>query len=679
MVKRELTDFRLSYTGKGAIECRTPFTVSSVLAKAGVQPSDQTFATFTASFSVSSGELSARYHYLRIVGLNRPVRVAVNGKEAEALDGVSEVGLVNVTGLLAAGENRLDLTFTGDGLLHAGVLGKVELLRFSYAMINGLTVTEKHENGTVTLGLRLETVGGIDNVRAVATLVSGSGQIYYGGLTRGRGSILVRDPLYWWPRGLGIQNLYRLTVNLYGDTEVEDTLEVFIGLSSITTVGGGSALLEANGVRFLPMGAVFRPDSACDPVIARKKTEAAVISAARAGFNTLVVPFGSERPLPLFYELCDAHGIVVIHEISSSARLGDMLLRHAYHTSFAVIDVIGSADRLADMTDRIHKVCPDLDVISEDSPHSYNGITTLATERTLEGALAERERNLFSDALEKSVGQDALFGIVKRIYSHYRYASDLGGVSYLSSLEAANSISADLSKKRLADGACGRGVISSVGPDLLAVGDGMLDMMARPKALPYFLAREMAPVTAVAVREGECSVDFFVVNGRRGAFSGEMDIRILTNKNETVFAETERCSAAEGEVKKHARRDLSGYIRGFEKTRYLECVLREGATVLSRRVLLFTEPKYFELMPPSIRMQVIGSDNRFSITLTASALALGVEIEAVGCAAVLSDNYVDLTSSSPVKLSVTLMGSGDSAEGLAKKIRLRSLYDVMYK
>ena len=186
---------------------------------------------------------------------------------------------------------------TGEGLLHAGVLGKVELLRFSYAMINGLTVTEKHENGTVTLGLRLETVGGIDNVRAVATLVSGSGQIYYGGLTRGRGSILVRDPLYWWPRGLGIQNLYRLTVNLYGDTEVEDTLEVFIGLSSITTVGGGSALLEANGVRFLPMGAVFRPDSACDPVIARKKTEAAVISAARAGFNTLVVPFGSERPL----------------------------------------------------------------------------------------------------------------------------------------------------------------------------------------------------------------------------------------------------------------------------------------------------------------------------------------------------------------------------------------------
>jgi hypothetical protein len=56
-------------------------------------------------------------------------------------------------------------------------------------------------------------IGDKSEVRAVATLVSPTGKIYYSGLADGSGAISIPDPLLWWPSGMGVPNLYDLAVN----------------------------------------------------------------------------------------------------------------------------------------------------------------------------------------------------------------------------------------------------------------------------------------------------------------------------------------------------------------------------------------------------------------------------------------------------------------------------------
>ena len=249
MVRREIYNFEMKIEDK-SFTCRVPFSVGSVLSAAGEgDRAISSTVSFESVIHVDEAALAMKNFYFRLGGINRPCEIFIGDKMVCRADGATPIYNLNASGLLSAGENILSVRFDPDtvgDIRYAGISIPVQILRFSAAIIDRVNLTQKHDDSGVTLGISLDLIGDAGSVRAVATLVSSSGQIYYAGLTGGKGSILVRDPLYWWPKGLGVQNLCRLTVNLYGESDIEDTAEMRIGLRSVKNMDTGAVLTVNN-------------------------------------------------------------------------------------------------------------------------------------------------------------------------------------------------------------------------------------------------------------------------------------------------------------------------------------------------------------------------------------------------------------------------------------------------
>lgn len=670
MVKKEIKEFKLLLGSTESVLCRIPFSVHSALMGKNL-PEPLSEVCFAASIFADAHELSSKYIFLKITEPSNPFTVSVNGRPAGEYDGIRGEFSCDIAPYLSAGENIIQLSFTPSP--SAGIFGKAELIRTDSAIIDRISLIQKHEGGTAALAIKLEMLGACENVRAVATLVSGAGQIYYGGLTKGRGTITVRDPLYWWPRGLGIQNLYKLTVNLYGDSEVEDTKELRVGLRAIVTANNADGSpLEANGAQFVPMGAVYVHDENPDPTVRQRKCEAVVTSAARASFNTLVVPRGTPTLPECFYELCDAHGIVVIHEISEiDIQTREMLLRSTVHPSVGLLDIIGATDRIAEISEQIRKINPELEFALFERAPEYPSVPTLPCDKTAKMFIPHVEDNPFSETVESVTG-DKLIAILNEAAKTHLYARDLSTLSYVSRLVAAEEIREQLAEARILRNR--RAVFSYIGGDGY-ISPSSLDSQARWKALQYYAARFFTQTLLYAKADG-AQVSFYISNERRMDFSGEVEYRILDRKNRLIYKATESCRVPESSSSKIFLRDLSEYVVGHEREYYLEYLLREGSSIISRATLLFVPPKRFAFLDPGIKAEIVGDDRRFSITLTAESFAKDVEIDFTDTDALFLDSCLDLTSSAPVKIAFTVLGKSVSARYLTETLKIKSIYDI---
>ena len=668
MVKHTLKDFTLILDSGERVGCTPPFSLASFDERVRERvPSDG--VVFETEMVFTESDLSSKHVFLRLGDIPTASTVSVNGITIGGSDGIRRDLTLDIKGALALGKNTLSLAFAT--VPEAGIYGKAEIIRTNCAVIDRISLCTVRDGDKVHISIKASTLG-TEGVRAVATLVSGAGHIYYAGLTKGKGRITVTDPLYWWPRGIGVQNLYKLTVNLYGESEIEDTAEMRVGLRTlVTSKSADGSLLEANGTQFLPMGALYKHSSAASPEVRDRKMDALITSAARANFNTLVVPHGTPSLPDRFYELCDSHGIVIIHELtelSDTAR--ELIARSSQHPSIGLIDLIGIGDGIEDVTEEIRSINPELDFSILDERPEYPEIPSLPTERTL----SERfplGTNLFSEEMETAIGGSAL-PYVQQAAKSFLYAGDTVELARASELSAGRDVAKWLAEARI--NRTRRAVFSFIGTDGFADGSS-LDPMARWKSLHYLAARTFAQTFVYATAVGG-AVSFFLSNERRLDFSGEIEYRILNNKNEKIYGVTEPIRVAESTATRLFVRDLSSYVVGFERERYLEYFIREGNSVVSRGVLLFTEPKKFRFLDPNIKAEIVGDDRRFSITLTAESFASGVEISFADTDALFSDNCLDLTQSTPVKISFTILGRSTSARLLGETLKIRSIYNI---
>ncbi len=672
MVRKALSEFKLNIGGTPR-DGKLPFSIFSALKNVGEVSGEYISAVF--EMALTKQELSSRHHAAIFNKVVAPFSVYVNGESACDVLASKERLFIDLSGRLVEGENSLELRFfpKGEELLSAGVYGIGEFVRYDNALIDGIAINQRIEGGVVNLGISISTVGEAENVRAVATLISSSGQIYYGGLTRGRGSIVIKDPLYWWPKGLGVQNLYKLTVNLYGEREIEDTLETRIGIRKISTpVRADSSHLEVNGVPFLPMGAVYRPIKENTPSGFEKKIRAVVTNAAMAGFNALVVPKNVRAPEQL-YELCDVHGIVVIREFSG-AREEDYLelVRLSKHPSLGFLDYVSSGDEAIAAAEKMQKLRPDLEFSMVTSLPVYPSEPSLPISKSYEEILPKKERNLFSEKV-KELAQGKEIEILKRISEDHLCPCSLSEAAYLSGIVASDRIFEFIAKSRTEGNA--RAVFDSLCDDSSFIGGSSVDSLGRRKPLHYKTETAFKPLAVFAQRD-EYTVGFSVSNERRLAFIGELEFKIIDNKNRVIYKEIADCQVAKNSSKKILAKDVSEYIKGHESEYYIEYYIKEGLTVASRGTLIFTKPKSFNFLDPGLKLEISGRDKRYSLTVTAEAFAKGVELTFEDHDVLLSENYVDLTHNSPYKISFSLLGGEDSTYSLMKSVRVRSLYDI---
>lgn len=329
------------------------------------------------------------------------------------------------------------------------------------------------------------------------------------------------------------------------------------------------------------------------------------------------------------------------------------------------------------LADALHRELPGLEFSISERQTEYPSCHSLPSDKTLLSAIAPDEMNLFSRSVEKLAGEDNTVKMLLSAAKRYPYASSLSDFAYLSRLAAANEIADKMTAARLAGGDIGRAIFSGVGEDRVCAGASSLDSHARWKALQYYSARFFEPLMAVA-RCDSGKVSFYISNEQRIPFSGTIEYRIQDAKNQTVYKNVEPCAMDSTSAKKVMERDLSEYITGHENEYYLEYFLKENNSVFSHRTLLFVPEKHFSFQNPNIRAEIVGSDHRFSITLTADAFAKDVELDFGTADAVFKDNCFDITSSAPIKISFTVTGAMETAYNLRESLKIRTIYDVKH-
>ncbi len=660
MVKRKITEFTLSHMGEST-PCGIPLRLSELCSGA---------ATLVFDAHIERADMASVHVYLRLPYIGAPFTLSVNGSTVAALTGGAESYVFDIKGYLTEGQSRIELFFK-NGVGKAALYRAPEIIRTNYAVIKSISLTQRHQNGGVTLGINLDTVGSTDNVRAVATLVSGAGQLYYGGITRGSGSITVKDPLLWWPSGMGMQNMYKLTVNLYGDMEIEDTVECKVGLRSLQTAESeGVTSIRVNGMDFLPMGAIYRPDPEISAVNKERALSAEINAAAGSGFNALVLPADSAPPSGRLAELCDLYGILLIKELSELDREGARgYAALSTHPSVGIFDLSGDGS----IDELITEANSDFCCCAVDAERSIPAARSLPCDRALNATLPEGSHNLFDEAVEGDCEEEihtALIETAKR----YPYAGTLSDFAYASRLTQADSVGEELRRLRMSGESGRRAVFSGLGCEGRLLSDSCIDGLGGLKALAYTARRVFSPLAAQALYEGG-KVTFKVANGSRKVFDGELEYRIADNKNNTLRTGRLAVVADPGDVAMTEGVDIGAEVLGREGERYLEYTLFDGTTPVYRDTLLLVKPKRFAFLDPGIRTLVSGSDKRFTLAISASAFAKGVEISVGDVPVLLSDNYFDITTSAPVKITLNT-GSLETVERIRTMLKVRSVYDI---
>ena len=676
MIRREIKNFEL-VIGDKKIPVTLPFSMGDLAKDNNLSTSLLQSARLECEVFLHESSQSTRNIYFRLQGISHPCEIYVGERRLASLDGSATTVNLNAAGYVESGSNILSIRFTetDEGLLSAGIFEPLEMLRFSGAIINRVALTQTHGDGEVNIGIALDLIGNSGAVRAVATLVSPTGQIYYAGLTAGKGSITVKNPLYWWPRGFGVQNLYRLSVNLYGETDIEDSAELSIGLRTLSMPISNDNSIMVGNLLVLPMGAVYISDDNPYPTVLDAREHASVSAAAKTGYNCLLVPLDSPRPTENFYRYCDTHGIMIIEEHREPTEADLLLLaERSSHPSLVMVDLIG-ADDLEEAAASLREALPGVLIRPIDVAPEYVEAPAIPSMRSLRRYIPETERNLFAKSVESIAEDGAIQDMLLSVANKYPYPGDFSSFAYASALAAAHKVADAVREARLSEGKSGRAIFSHLADNRLTISSSAIDYRGRWKPLQYYTRRLFAPVKLYATSYG-ADVRFYGVNSRKALLSAVMEYRVLDRNNRVIYDGARQVELAAMSAGSLFGIDLSDYIEGYETERYLEYRLRDGDTLLSRDVMLFVPEKHFNFKKPSLKTSISGEGSSFYLVLSADCFVKDLEIDLDLTSFILSDNYIDLTSDAPVRVELTVIGGEAKPSEIKDALTLRSVSDL---
>lgn len=204
----------------------------------------------------------------------------------------------------------------GPRLPDAGLWRPVKLLGIEKARVDSVYVTQKHEDGKVTLHFDVDAdVYDREALMGYTVLITDPD----GKETLCKGSpeeIAIERPQLWWPNGFSAQPLYTVEVRLYAGGKQVDAWKKRIGLRTLTMhiekdAYGESFAHEVNGVQVFAMGADYIPEDSIFPRINEARTRELLRQCKEAHFNTIRVWGGGYYPDDWFYDACDEMGLMV--------------------------------------------------------------------------------------------------------------------------------------------------------------------------------------------------------------------------------------------------------------------------------------------------------------------------------------------------------------------------------
>lgn len=315
---------------------------------------------FEREFDVSAGMFRHDLLFLRFDGLDTLADIWLNGECIGHADNMHRVWEYEVKQRLKEGKNTLSVQFAspiryitqkqeeyplwgvgttipgyphirkahymfgwdwGPKLPDMGIWRPVYLIGADAARLDGVYVSQKQEDGQVTLSVRVD-VERFDSrpLTAAVTLTAPDGSKQCGILAlqgdSGTLELRVENPEIWWPHGYGAQPLYTLETILQDESGELDRKSMRIGLRTVTISQendqwGQEFCFLVNGVKIFAMGADYIPEEQIIARCSRSKTQALLEQCIKANFNCIRVWGGGYYPEDWFFDLCDEMGLLV--------------------------------------------------------------------------------------------------------------------------------------------------------------------------------------------------------------------------------------------------------------------------------------------------------------------------------------------------------------------------------
>ncbi|MCM1191703.1 MAG: glycoside hydrolase family 2 protein [Butyrivibrio sp.] len=221
----------------------------------------------------------------------------------------------------------------GPRLPDAGIWRNVSLVGYNTARLDGVYITQEHNDGKVRLKFRVDVDkpgeerilsfgrddGKLTGLSYAVKVTGPEGEIYELRHTSADVTLpelLIPAPRLWWPNGYGEQPLYQAEVILEREGEILDSWKKRIGLRTLTVhiekdAYGETFAHEVNGVQIFAMGADYIPEDNILPRVTPGRTRELLMQAKNAHFNCIRVWGGGYYPGDDFWDACDELGLIV--------------------------------------------------------------------------------------------------------------------------------------------------------------------------------------------------------------------------------------------------------------------------------------------------------------------------------------------------------------------------------
>lgn len=345
--------------------------------------------TFSKSFDFEKKSDDGRV-LLRCEGLDTLAEISINGEFVASTKNMHRTYEFDVGRLLKDGKNEIEIIFRSPnkyvaekyaeeplpgaedalmGFMHlrkshcmfgwdwgarlpdAGIWRDISLIRENSARINEVRITQRHEGGRVFVRVKADISG---DAEVKISITSPLGEVTE---AKNDAEAEIKNPLLWWPNGLGEQNLYDVTVSIADGGKTVDSATKSIGLRTMRLVRekdkyGQSFCHEVNGIKFFAMGADYIPEDNIMSRITPERTDKLIKQCKSCNFNAIRVWGGGHYPDDFFYDSCDRAGLVVFQDmmfacstVSSDEQMHeeirlefiDNLKRIRHHACIAVI------------------------------------------------------------------------------------------------------------------------------------------------------------------------------------------------------------------------------------------------------------------------------------------------------------------------------------------------------
>ena len=206
-----------------------------------------------------------------------------------------------------------------------GLYGEISLRRLEVARIEHVVTSQRHVDGKVELHVALTLFARDPGIVPVHFGLDGERVRLDCGIAAGETVIHhvfeIEHPRLWWPAGSGEQHLYRLTVEIPGETVTRQ-----IGLRTVELLtdedeAGARFAFRVNGREIFCRGANWIPADALFSRSSREKTEDLLQSAIDANMNMIRVWGGGFYEQDWFYDLCDRLGLMVWQDFQFACNL----------------------------------------------------------------------------------------------------------------------------------------------------------------------------------------------------------------------------------------------------------------------------------------------------------------------------------------------------------------------